>query len=238
MSLYPPLGRFWSAIIVQQQGSVSISAGSTVYVDVQPPSGETWLVTFALSARTHNVSGHEAQVAYNDFDGTSARMHAENYVSAPTNDYQARALTVERVLTNSLYARLGFYSTYASTGYYGYSGFKLSKPLWNPIRLNGDLRPWKLPPSSELPPKIGMLKGYAYDVLGADPSKPNEYSLAIVLEEDTPIAVNEKGDVVEKFTAIVSAEALNSMFDNILADTKDTLGYAKYLNKWRREGLI
>lgn len=206
---------------------------------MQPPSGETWMVTFAFSTRTGSIAGYSATISYYDFDGTTARLHAENNVAAPTNYPQARALVVERILSNSLYARLSFFNTTAQTGYYGYSGFKLSKPLWSTIR-NLEPMPWKRPATTDLPTNISGLKKYAFDILGIDPTKPNEYGLGIVLEEDTPLAVDPDTNFpVERLTAVVKADVLSDLIKQFKSGAYDPVatGYAKYLNKWKAEGI-
>jgi len=229
---------FWDAIITQTWGEVSIAAGATVYVGIQPPAGETWWVE--IGAYLYPRPNYTRSCYYKDYDGTTERMHA-NFIRA---DSAASALgftgAVERILTNSLYARISYYSADATTANYGYSGFKLSKPLWSAKRNLSPAEPWKKETTKTLPTVIEALERYAFDILGLDPEKPDEYVLGIILEEDTPLATDpETGFPVERLTACVQAETLASLIAGFRDGTKDPeeTGYRKYLDKWGEEGI-
>jgi hypothetical protein len=230
---------FWSAIITQNAGSVSVPAYATVYVDIQPPTGEVWLLHVSASEYTAN-SSYEKGVGYGDFDGTTLRLHERHY-SVSTTGVRLGGL---KILSNSLYARLSFYSYYAAgTGYYGYSGFKLSQPIWTPKRVGEftlDPKPWKKPTTLSLPDPIKPLQKYAFEMLELDPSKPDEYVLGVVLEEDTVLAVDpDTGFPVERLTAVVKADDLVNIISGIKAGTLNPVatGYKKHLEKWAREGI-
>jgi len=259
-----PKTRFWSAIITQTQGSVTVTgAGGTAYVDIQPPSGETWLVDISGGM---NSRGAGSIVYYGDYDGTTLRYHTLHHTSGNYGDDYPH-LELRRVLTNSLYAR--FYAvnqeTVNKTLYYGYSGFKLSRPLWSPKRLhNPEPKPWKREKTKPLPAGLEALDKYAFDILGINPEKPNEYELAVILEEDTPLAVDPATNFpVERLTAVISAENLVNILNqrddpslrpDIVLETPPkyrgrkmrelkpsefeyVTGYKKYFDRWRKEGI-
>jgi hypothetical protein len=132
-------------------------------------------------------------------------------------------------------------STTTVAGIYGYSGFKLSEPKWTPKRLNDPpAQPWKKPTTLNLPSSIAPLQKYAAEILGLDPAKPNDYALGVILEEDTPLAVDEKtGFPVERLTAVVKADVLADYIAKFKAKTADPVatGYASYIKKWLDEGI-
>jgi hypothetical protein len=230
---------FWSAIINQTAGSVSSPANSTVSIVIQPPSGEVWLVWIDVWL---NLPASASAVTYNDYDGTTAHMHTRCAIGGTYGLYNPK-LGLLKVLTNSLYARIDVLNptTGTSTGaYYGYSGFKLSQPLWSPKRGDRPVSPWKKPTGLPLPSAISALDKYKAEILGLDPSKPNEYGLAVILEEDTPLALDPtSGFPVERFTAVVKADVLADLIAKFKAGTlsPDVTGYRKYLDKWKAEGI-
>jgi len=219
---------FWSAIILQSQGSVSVSASSTAYVTIQPPSGETWFVW--IDAVIERVVPY---ARYFDFDGTTAREHVDG-----TN---AR-IGVLKILTNTLYARLTFYNdtTSAQSAYYGYSGFKLSQPHWVPQRRDTSTKPFKLSTDLPLPDPIKPLDKYKALIRGLDPANPDRYVLAIVLEEDTPLAIDPNtGFPVERKSVYISADVLANLVMQFKSGKTDYVkaGFEPYLKKWKAEGI-
>jgi len=230
---------FWSAIITQTQGQVTVAANNFGYVYIQPPAGETWLVyiDYILNNMT---SGNECQ--YHDYDGTTARLHTICDVGG-TYGIRTPFLSIVKILTNSLYARLSYYnaSTSSQYGFYGYSGFKLSEPKWTSKRLNDPpAQPWKKPTSLSLPSPLAPLQKYAAEILGLDPTRPNDYALGVILEEDTPLATDPAtGFPVERLTAVVKADVLAGFIAKFKAKTADPVatGYRKYLDKWKAEGI-
>jgi len=257
MSLFPSGRRnpFWSAIITQAYGSVSVPATADTYVYIQPPVGETWWIQIGFW-----VDYYSGYVTYFDYDGTVRRIHVRDRV---TNTYgKVRPnLVLERIITNSLYASLHFYSWSATSGTYGYSGFKLSKPLWSPERLhNPDPKAWKRELTKRLPSEIASLEPYACEVYYEE---KRDYVPVIMLEEDTKLAIDPATKFpVERLTVLVTSEVLLKIL-NIRDDptlrpdeevefrgkkrrlrelTKDEYeeitGYKKYFDKWRDEGLI
>jgi hypothetical protein len=237
---------FWSAIISLSQGTVSVPAGSTVYVAIQPPAGETWLVW--LNLYWVGVSGSPMHLWLYDYDGSTMRAHTgigQEPTGSPgygnyTNPLGLGALMI---LLSTLYARIGYHNGTSATtysGYYGYSGFKLSQPLWTPRRLIDSSRPWKRPTTLTLPDPIKPLQKYACEMLGLDLTKPEEYTFGVILEEDTPLAVDpETGFPVERLTVVAKADDLASIISGIKAGKIDPVasGYKKYLEKWASEGV-
>jgi hypothetical protein len=230
---------FWSAIILQSWGSVSVPASSTVNVVIQPPSNETWLVWIDFAI---DISVPGTYVRYCDYDGTNVRIHTLFFTGGSYGDVRPH-LGVLKVLTNTLYACLQFCNAAPSTfpGYYGYSGFKLSQPLWTPRRLDSvPAKPLKLSTDLPLPDPIKPLDKYKALILGLDPSKPGDYALGIVLEEDTPLAVDpDTGFPVERKSVYISA---NALADLVVQFRKSTIDYVKagfepYLRRWKSEGI-
>jgi len=229
---------FWSAIITQVQGSVNIPGNATVYVEIQPPSGETWWVEIGAIDSASTAS----QLRYFDYDGSTRRLHYGNYMNLSYED--VKGICISRILTNSLYASIQWRNGAgdSETGLYGYSGFKLSQPQWTPKRLvdASKPKPLKKPPTKSPPSELSDLKKYAYDMLGINPNRPDEYDLAIILEEDTPLAVDPKTNFpVERFSAYVQASVLADFIRKFKDGTADPVvtGYRKYLDKWKAEGI-
>jgi hypothetical protein len=228
---------FWSAIITQQsQGRLLAGTGGT-YITIQPPPNEVWFVFIDFSIDT---SSSGTYIAYNDYDGATLRIHTWMKTGGSYGNYLPQ-LSVTKILTNSLYARLDFYPTSSTYLEYGYSGFKLSQPLWTPKRLNDtDPKPWKRATTLPLPDPIKPLDKYKAEILGLDPTKPEEYALGIILEEDTPLAIDPATNFpVERLTAVVKADVLADLIAKFKAGKADpaTTGYLKYLRRWKAEGI-
>jgi len=245
MSLLHPLrAKFWTAIITQVQGSVSLPAATWVYVDIQPPTGETWQVEISSRCSAVGLS-YDHIIRYYDYDGTTRRLHLEamyRYATTAGYGYRMAHYAITRILTNTLYGSAAWYHETSATGYYAYSGFKLSKPLWSPKSLsNPEPKPFKKPTDKRLPSVIEALDQYKAEILGLDPLKPNEYALGIVLEEDTPLAVDPiTGFPIERKSAYVEANILADFIDKIKSGVLSPaeVGYKKYFDKWKAEGLI
>jgi len=270
MSLWhglPPKFPFWSAIIKQTQGSVTVPTGSWTYVDIQPPEDETWLVWIDLSLMLVDA-GYKLLLAYYDYDGASRREHRRRERESTTNSdyghyFYSDSLGVMKILTNSLYASLGFYQDSGADKYarYGYSGFKLSEPLWTPKRFNNPNIPaWKHELKTSLPSRIKSLSSYACEIFD---HRLNDYVPAIILEENTPLAVDPRTDFpIERLTVVAPVENLLNILEardnpdkrpSITIETgkykgsnlrdlsaeeyEEATGYKKYFDKWRSEGI-
>ena len=197
---------FWSAIITQQRASISVPASSTVYVNIQPASGETWLID--LSVYMH---GCDRQIIYYDYDGTTARSHMDQYLYSSSHDITRPFVWLQRVLTDTLYARLRFkeWQGYSTTGIYAYSGFKLSRTFYKITRLNVRKPvPLKRPISSRVVafPKIE-------DLAYVDPDDRICYhvlteTIATAGENDFPVETREvhfaEEDVLPKLSKLLA----------------------------------
>jgi hypothetical protein len=230
---------FWSAIITQAASNVSIAAGSSGTVLIQPPAGETWLIWLDFHFLDYTSGDY---IIYKSYDGTTYYDQNRFQTGGSYGDMLPH-LGLLKVLTNSLYAAMAVSnaSTASHYFYYGYSGFKLSQPLWTPKPVSPmPALPWKRKTDLVLPSAIADLDKYKAEVLGVDPNKPNEYGLAVILEEDTPLAVDPNtGFPVERFTAYVKADVLADYIAKFKAKTADPVltGYRKYLDKWKVEGI-
>jgi len=231
---------FWSAIILQNQGTVSVAANSTGYVTIQPPPGETWWVEIALD---NPCTSAGSWADYRDYDGSIDRGHVVCYTQG-SYGWVRPFVIISRILTNSLYGYASFRNTCTNTMLmcYSYSGFKLSQPIWTPKRIGGSERmlPFKREATRPLPSALSGLEKYACEVRGLDPTKPDEYVLAIVLEEDTVLASDPAtGFPIERFSAYVAAETLADLITKFKRREFDPIkaGFEKYLIKWRKEGL-
>jgi len=236
--------KFWSAIITQVQGEVSLTAKAHNYVDIQPPAGETWQIEISATCSVVALS-YDHLVYYWDYDGTTRRLHTRayyRYYSLSGYGYRGAHYQINRILTNTLYGSVDWWHEYAAVGYYAYSGFKLSEPLWSSKRLsNPESKPFKKPTDQKLPAIIEALDQYKAEILGLDPLKPNEYALGIVLEENTPLAVDPAtGFPVERKSAYVKADILADFINKIKKGelSPAEIGYEKYISKWKAEGLI
>jgi len=257
-----PSGRrnpFWSAIITQQYASISVAAASWGVVDIQPPVGETWL----LYLTTGGNADWLRFIQYRDFDGVTEREH---YVTAIDDAYErVKGTSIIKILTNSLYGRLRYYNAYgtaAVTATYGYSGFKLSQPLWSPVRMhNSEPKKWKRGLTTPLPDEISVLTPYAVELWDHE---TQSYIPSIILEEDTVLAKDPATDFpIERLTSYTTIENLLNILrqrddptlrpDVVLeappkyrgrrfreittSEFEETTGYKKYFQRWRKKGI-
>jgi len=238
MSLIHPNKKipFWSAIITQTWGEVSIPAGANVTVNIQPPVGEIWLVE--IGVYLYPRPDYIRSCYYKDYDGITERTHANLVRADATYDSHGFTAALERVLTNSLYARIFYYSANATTANYGYSGFKLSRPLWSPVRVHNpeeqEPRKWKRELTSPLPDEISALTPYAVELWDHE---TQSYVPSIMLEEDTVLARDPTTNFpVERLTVAITVEDFIKMLTNIKQNPEKT-GFKKYLRKWEEEGI-
>jgi len=227
---------FWSAIIEQQHGGITVASSSSAFVEIQPPPGETWLVWIDVNLWTDAAY---STVGYYDYDGATRRAHRLTRTLG-SYGYSFPNLGVLKVLTNSLYASLYIYNADSaeSDAYYGYSGFKLSKPLWSLERLDSS-RAWKRKPSEfSILPEVEALSDYIVDIYD---DVQGRYRQAIICEENTPLAIDPRTNFpVERLTVICYVD---DFINNILKPYKEgTLdlertGWKKYFQRWREEGI-
>ncbi len=236
--------KFYSEVITQTEGSVSVAATSSADVYIQPPAGETWWVF--IDVKFGQPSNY---VQYNDYDGATARLHSEfvNY-----QEYYTRMLGSEsKILTNSLYGDIHAYNSQSSavTLYYGYSGFKLGTKKWSPIR-TADPKPYIIKPSKyNIPSELSSLSKYIEDrYLFNENTYAFEYTQVLVLEKNTVLATDPTtGFPVERLDIHIKTKDLLKPFiigtlkyttflDYIKAKPVET-GFKKYLDKWKAEGI-
>lgn len=231
---------FWSALITQQAGTIAVGAGATVFVTIQPPVGETWLIDILWDIEPFATT---QLVGYLDWNGAVANRHGRHRfdkISDAGYRYEP-CLYVQRLLTNALYGRLEFYSGLATTGYYGYSGFKLSRRHYTLKPVNKpQTPPWKKSTDKKMPKMIEGLQKYAWDLYSYE---LRDYELSVMCEEDTPYAVDPETDFpVERLTVTVSAAILADLVKDFKKPGGEELelksGWHPYMEKWRKEGLI
>jgi len=215
---------FWSGIIVQTWYTALVPAGAYVYLYIQPPPGETWWVS--IDATLMTVAGN-SHVIIRWYDGAVGVAGAACKIGG-TYGWLLPSRSSTRVITNAYYIEIEYYNagTVGTGGVYVYSGFKCSKPLWSPERVGRrELPPRKRPLSQELPAELRHLKHRACEIL----DERGKYTPAIVLEEDTPLALDPATrHPVERMSVYVPVEDLVRLLPRIRADPEDT-GYAKYL---------
>jgi len=114
--------RFWNSVIEPTVDSGTIEGGATVYLTIQPPSGETWLV-FVNAIIFHYVNGSYIISYYTD--GVSDEEIFGDFCDASRVKYPCLQLIA--VITNTKYLKFEFYNNdSASTKrVLMYSGFKL-----------------------------------------------------------------------------------------------------------------
>jgi hypothetical protein len=228
---------FWSAMITAQHNYITISGGSTGSITIRPPSGEVWLVWIDQSFFGNTAGSY---TDYYDYDGVTSFL-LKRFETGGTYGNRVPHLETCKILTNTMYARLLAYNSDTATRYlyYGYSGFKLSQPLWTPKRLTDIAKTFKMKTDLPLPDPIKKLDKYKALILGLDPAKPDDYALGIILEEDAPLAVDEKGFAVERKSAYVKADTLADLITKFKSGAIDYVkaGYEPYLKKWKAEGI-
>jgi len=233
MSLWRSPGKFpfWSAIIPQQNGSGSVAARTVTTVSIVPPAGEVWFVHIAFELNDWTANDTVCYTAAG-YEHTRCQIGGSYGELIPH-------LEVWNILTNTNYAMLYFENaaTAAKLFFYGYSGFKLSRPLWSSKRLGVAVTPFKRATDKPLPTEISALDKYKVELY--DHSK-GDYVLSLILEEDTPLAVDDKGFPVERMSAYVSVDDfMSKIYTPYTAGTLDLVksGWKKYFDKWKAEGI-
>lgn len=217
---------FWSAIITQTQGSISVAASTETYVNIQPPAEETWIVTITVDYPWRNTAGTDWSIRYYDYDGTTRRPHAHSAVGSNYPDNNP--IVIQRILTNSLYASIGIWNNLANsyTAYYGYSGFKLSQPRWTTQKVNAVETPFKRPVKDIV---FKQLADKAY----LNPENKVAYHLATEILAVDPV----KNVPVETVEYHVLEEDLVKGLVDFKAYPKET-GWERIFNKLAQEGIV
>jgi len=183
---------FWSAIILPQESSVSLPAGTSNTIDIQPSSGETWWIFVNTYANNAAIV-----IELHDYDGTTARLHTAHSGTGINPHIESSF-----IISSSRWLRIIIRNTTTSsyTGYYGYSGFKLSQPQWTPKRLNSAPL-FKRATRFSIPDAV---KAIADRIVDTYDFSINDYRQTIILEEDTPLTIDEKtGFPVERYSAYI-----------------------------------
>jgi len=234
---YEIIGVTWS--------ETSVPAGTVVYVDIQPPAGETWLVDFCVM----NELGATGQdVAFYDYDGTTRRVHALS--RADSIDYYPHLTGIKRILTNTLYAscRANNKLGYSVRLWVSYSGFKIKSSSLRFAELinshNPPGRPFKRAKLfTDLVPDA--LQYEIYDEIS------RKYVDTIILPENIPQVTDAKGNVIQRYSQYCFFDSFNSLFGDLIADTTkrplmdyirersvtNKMGWEKYIDKWKAEGI-
>jgi hypothetical protein len=209
---------FWSAIITPVISSVSLAASAGAAVTIQPPAGETWLITFGGDI-TNSTSGNEVSPIL--ANGTASAALAKGNTGYP-------GASIKAVISNAAWGVVNFYnaSTAAQTGRYAYSGFKLSKPHWQPERIAPSL-PYKRPLGGRLL-AFPKLKERAF----VDPEDKIRYQ---VFEQDLAKDPNT-GHIVEKLTVEVTEDDLKKNLTAFQTDPVKT-GWDRIFKHLEKEGI-
>jgi hypothetical protein len=231
---------FWSAVILPNPAVVSVPANAgTATVTIRPPSGETWFIFLQASIVDDTTY---TNLRLQGCVGTTCTDNIDVFQTGGLYSDTIPHIFDTVVISNNNYVRLfavNQNTVLAKNLYYMYSGFKLSQPQWTPSRASS-VKPVRLPTNLPLPDPIKPLDKYKALILGLDPRKPEDYVLGVVLEEDTPIAVDPNtGFPVERYSAYVPATALADLITKFKRKELDPVatGYKKYLEKWFREGI-
>jgi len=233
------------AVIGPTVGSVSVGAGASADLDVQPPAGETWEIS--LGGQCTGYAGNRGRIGY--YDGVT------HYVGMTHWDENIGGVSMYfALIDNSVYARLNVINRGTATFdfTYGYSGYKVK---------SSSIRRAKLTPTRELIEKMSevrRLKNGGSAVLPdwCKPLEPYAYidqdgDIAIYLEKDVPLRVDDKGNVIERLTISVKLKSFETLFAEEIADStkrplmtyireksvRDNMGWEKYVDKWRDEGI-
>jgi len=214
---------FWSDLIVATGGTVNVPASSGTYVDLQPPSGETWWVPYQMGIE-NLVSGSYVRTEYL---GTLSVTYG-NYKEATGYENYWPFIYGMAVIGNGPYIRFAWEnaSDGVVTGDYVYSAFKLSphtilEPLEEMPR-----RETEIPYEGPIPDD---LKGA--DVEFCRRLKRGEWETCVVLER-TPIKVlPDTKEVVETRTTLTPLDFLLANLENIARDDEDRMGFKRFRKK-------
>jgi len=226
---------FWSAIISLVQSSVSVPNGAWTFIDIQPPAGETWWVS--ILTRLYTGGSTTGYIRFHRYDGVTRELITGNQVSYNLVGLYWYLPMGVQILTNSMYGSISYYSGLTASGVYGYSGFKLSQPLWAPTRVlsNPERKPWKRGLTVSLPTEIEALTPYGFE---AYDDEREIYVPAIMLEEDTVLATDPVTEFpVERLTCFITVEEFLNRLGSIKLDPVGT-GFKKYIDKWAEEGIV
>lgn len=231
---------FWSAIITPTGDSITIPATSDIEFTIQPPANETWniLLSFCHSSR---IDGSTISIA--DIDGAMIWYTMRSIYTGGTFGKTSPEGSMSCIMTNSRYLNIYAFNASGVNKFfeYSYSGFKLSKQKWSPEKVQKpEFKIQRKETTLRLPAPIALLQKYAREISGLNREKPEEHTLAVILEENTPLSIDPKtGFPVERLTVFVKADILADLLTKFKSGeaSPDTTGYRKYLRKWKDEGI-
>jgi len=226
-------------------GTIGVPAATWTSVDIQPPAGEIWDVIVTMF---HGIAGQWYYTAAGIlcyFDGTSEYWKLYRSIASGSYGDATTFLSDRMYLTNTKYLRIKHYAGGgAVTGYRQYWGFKLgaSKIPSHTLKNPSELPVWKRDKVIAFEP----LRPYGCEIFDG-----LRYREAIMLEEDTPLLIDEKGNIIERLTVYAFLDDFEALFKDIITDTtkrpmmtymradsvKRKLGWEKYLDKWKVEGI-
>jgi len=229
-----PTYPFYSATIPPTGGKPSVPAATSLRLDVDPPTGEKWLIYVFVDWNL--VEGNNCAVSYYDDIADTYISVTGSKTGGTYGEINPKLAPVPVYITPDLRLELFFYNAQATAQscYWGYSGFKLSTPSKSFGYV--DVVRYARFKSIDLPLPLGLealdkYKVEAYDIV------EGRYKLAVFLEKDVPVVIDEatKYPVVRR-TVTCYVDDLLRMLGTIRADPAGT-GWKKYLDMWASEGI-
>ena len=225
---------FWSEVIELYGNLETIPASSTLDIDIQPSSGETWELKAYGTIPNDSVGNF---LGFLQTDGT-----AERYIKVfgTSGDYNPDRVVndIDVIITNSSYLRMRARNNTSSDLQlqYGYSGFKLGTKIAefeDVSKIKGKLfeRRTKFKIKSE----FEGLKDMIFDVYD---EMINDYKQVIYFYKDKPIRRDRRtGHVVERASSYIETDIFLKNLEKIRngeLDLKRT-GYREWLEKIKKE---
>ena len=225
---------FWSSVIDQQYGNYGVNANSFLYVTIQPPSGETWLIYIDFYLATTKTN---CNVKYWEYNGSTARRHNKCTIGGSYGILTPH-LSVSKILTSSRYARLEFFNADSTihSGYMGYSGFKLGTKIVEfedikTVETKPIERATKYKIKSEFEELKDMIRDVYFDEI-------DDYKQVVYFYKDKPIRKDKRtGHVIERAGSYIETDVLLKNLEKIRngeLDLKKT-GYKEWLEKIKKE---
>jgi len=232
--------------LLRSTGSATIAAGAWSDVNIAIPAGETWEVAFG-GVLWGLTSGKVEIFLVDEVSGISSMFHRDIDNNPPSFSpaFGDENVTLKVRGVNS--------DTADRTLYYGYFGFKVK---------SSSIKLAELTPTRRWHEEIGLAKqrlknnpSILPDYLEPlrDKAKRDEISgeIVIVLEEDVPLKVDEKGNVIESISSYVPIKTFEILWGDIIADTtkRPIMSYIRswavrqkskwvdIIDKWKEEGI-
>jgi len=232
--------------IVRGFGAISVAAGATNIIDIIPPTGEIWLISGGNIFKTTDAPTHCAlydaigAITYWFFSNAPAEWEAVGsgglVITDPDLYLRFHGKNIAATAINHLYVYTAFKIKSSSIQF---AKTYPTKELLNEMKAH--LNPHSINPS--LPDYLTPLEKYAFI--------DSEGQLSILLEKDTPLRKDKKGNIIEKRTSWVWVKDFERLFGDLIADTTKRplmtyirarsvergMGWEKYIDKWREEGI-